>query len=50
MSLIYLIAGVIATSILTMLIFAPTEPIDDAIADALKYDENKEKMRKALGL
>ena len=50
MSVIYLIAGFIVTSILTLLIFAPFEPIDDEIADALDYENKQEAMRKALGL
>lgn len=50
MSIVYLVAGFIATSILTLLIFAPFEPIDDEIADALDYENKQKKMRKALGL
>lgn len=50
MSIVYLITGFVITSILTLLIFAPFEPIDDEIADALDYENQQEKMRKALGL
>lgn len=50
MTIIYLLTSLIITAILTILIFAPLEPIDEEIANALNYDQNQEKMRKALGL
>lgn len=50
MTAIYLITAIVASLILTILVFAPLEPIDEEIANALNYDQNQEKMRKALGL
>lgn len=50
MTIIYLITAIIGAGILTMLVFAPFEPIDAEIRDALNYDQSQEKMRKALGL
>lgn len=50
MTILYLATGAIITLVLAILIFAPFEPIDDEIAEALKYEQKKEKMGKALGL
>lgn len=50
MSVLIIVSAIIGVGILTLFVFAPLEPIDDEIANALKYDQNQEKMRKALGL
>ena len=48
MTALMLMLAVLASALLTMLIFAPLEPIDEEIAEALKYETNKEKMGKAI--
>lgn len=48
MTALWIITAVISSVILTLLVFAPFEPIDLEIRDALNYDAKQEAIAKAI--